>query len=55
MTKQVSPELNARRVDLRITEDLYQTVRILAEKDGIARADVIRKAISEYVKNRVPK
>jgi metal-responsive CopG/Arc/MetJ family transcriptional regulator len=52
MTK---PEFNTRRVDLRITEDLYQTVRIIAEKEGIARADVIRKAISEYVKTRVNK
>jgi hypothetical protein len=36
-------------IELRVSQTFYDAVKLLAETEGIARADVIRKAVSRYV------
>lgn len=41
-----------KRIELIVSQDFYEAVKLLAESQGIARADVIRKAVSLYAGNR---
>jgi len=36
------------KIDLRVSRTFYEAVKILAEDEGIARADLIRKAVCRY-------
>ena len=36
-------------VRLVVTQTFYDAVKLLAETEGIARADIIRKAVSRYI------
>jgi hypothetical protein len=37
------------KIDLRVSETFYEAVKILAEEDGIAKSDLIRKAVCRYL------
>jgi predicted DNA binding CopG/RHH family protein len=36
-------------IELRVSKTFYEAVKILAEEEGIARADLIRKAVCRYL------
>jgi hypothetical protein len=40
-------------IDLRVSKTFYEAVKILAEEEGIARSDLIRKAVCHYAKAQV--
>ena len=40
-------------IQLRVSQTFFKAVKLLAETEGIARADVIRKAVSLYARARV--
>lgn len=42
-----------KRIELRVSQSFFEAVKLLAETEGIARADVIRKAVSLYARARV--
>jgi hypothetical protein len=42
-----------KRIELRVSQSFFEAVKLLAESEGIARADVIRKAISLYARARM--
>lgn len=40
-------------IDLRVSRTFYEAVKILAEEEGIARSDLIRKAVCHYAMAQV--
>ena len=42
-----------KRIELRVSQSFFEAVKLLAETEGIARADVIRKAVSLYARARI--
>jgi hypothetical protein len=41
------------KIDLRVSKTFYEAVKILAEEEGIAKSDLIRKAVCHYAKAQV--
>lgn len=42
-----------KRIELRVSQSFFEAVKLLAETEGITRADVIRKAVSLYARARI--
>jgi hypothetical protein len=42
-----------KRIELRVSQSFFEAVKLLADTEGIARADVIRKAVSLYARARI--
>jgi hypothetical protein len=40
-------------IELRVSQSFFEAVKLLADTEGIARADVIRKAVSLYARARI--
>ena len=42
-----------KRIELRVSQSFFEAVKLLADTEGITRADVIRKAVSLYARARI--